>query len=144
MGTGAVEEYRPGYPQFTALLAAYDPYVICRRFTKLRARLLLLKQDRLSVLEKSLEEIDQEEECPLFLGASRRDRNLERASLLSEVEARLDDYGEYEGKISMPTLLKQPNRSIHRKNTPDVESQPCSATRYREPAKLVRWQPLSG
>ncbi len=94
--TGVVEEYRPGYPRFTALLAAYDPYVICRRFTRLRSRLLLLKQDRLSVLEAELDEIDQEEKCPLFLGASRCDGNSKRESVLSEIESRLADYGENE------------------------------------------------
>ena len=87
-----VEDYSPGYPRYTALLAAYDPYLICRRFSKLRARLLLLKQDRLSVLESKLEETDQNEKCPLFLGKSRCDRNADRISLLSEIETRLKDY----------------------------------------------------
>lgn len=92
-GAGPVEDYRPGYPRFTALLAAYDPYVICRRFTKLRARLLLLKQDRLTVLEERLEEVDRKEICPMFLGVGRCDGNAERASVLSEIESQLADYG---------------------------------------------------
>jgi hypothetical protein len=92
--TWTVEDYRAGYPRFTALLAAYDPYVICRRFTRLRARLLLLKQDRLSALEARLDEVDDMERRPLFFGASRCDRNPERAALLSEIESQLADYGE--------------------------------------------------
>lgn len=88
-----VEDYRPGYPRFTALLSAYDPYFLCRRFSKLRARLLLLKQDRLSVLEQKLEQVDHEETSPLFLGKSRCDRNPERISLLSDIESCLANYG---------------------------------------------------
>lgn len=98
---GPVEDYRPGYPRFTALLAAYDPYIICRRFTKLRARLLLLKQDRLTVLEERLEEVDRKETRPMFLGVSRCDANAERASVLSEVESQLADYGGY-----LPTNMR--------------------------------------
>jgi hypothetical protein len=91
--TWSVEDYRPGYPRYTALLAAYDPYLVFRRFSKLRTRLLLLKQDRLSVLEEKLEEIDRQERCPLFLGKSRCDGNAERLSLLSEIESQLAGYG---------------------------------------------------
>lgn len=36
----------------------------------MRARLLLLKQDRLSLLEKQLEKIDLEESAELFLEAA--------------------------------------------------------------------------
>lgn len=89
----SVEDYRPGYPRFTALLSAHEPYFVFRRFNKLRARLLLLKQDRLSMLEQRLERVDHEEISPLFLGRSRGDGNMERNSLLSDIESRLADYG---------------------------------------------------
>jgi hypothetical protein len=91
----SVEDYQDGYPQFTALISAHRPYFLCRRFGKLRARLLLLKQDRLSMIEQRLEQVDQEERSKLFLGKSRRDRNPERISLLSEADTLLADYGEY-------------------------------------------------
>ncbi|KAI7781661.1 hypothetical protein LA080_014427 [Diaporthe eres] len=94
-GSTSTQQKAPGYPRFTALLAAYDPYVICRRFTKLRARLLLLKQDRLTVLEERLEEVDQKETCPMFLGVGRCDGNAERASVLSEIESQLADYDRF-------------------------------------------------
>lgn len=94
-----VEDYRPGYPRYTALLAAYDPYTICRRFSKLRARLLLLKQDRLSMLEERLEMIDREERSPLFLGKSRCDANPERITLLSEIDSQLAEYGTFRPTI---------------------------------------------
>jgi hypothetical protein len=89
----AVEDYRPGYPRFSALIAAHDSFQICRRFSHLRARLLLLKQDKLSMLEQQLEEIDATESAPLFLGSSRDDKNEERSSTLSEIDRALADYG---------------------------------------------------
>ncbi|KAI8629553.1 hypothetical protein F5Y19DRAFT_433455 [Xylariaceae sp. FL1651] len=93
--TKKIEDYRPGYPQYTALLAAYDSYFLCRRFNKLRARVLLRKQDRLSVLEQRLEDVDQQEPSPLFLGKSRLDRNHHRLSLLAEIESTLEDYDQF-------------------------------------------------
>ena len=90
-----VEDYRPGYPRYAALLAASNPYLLCRRFTRLRARVLLLKQDRLSVLEKQLDQIDHEEAHPLFLGKSRCDANSNRLSVLADIDLCLADLGEY-------------------------------------------------
>ncbi|MCJ1269880.1 hypothetical protein MMC22_009773 [Lobaria immixta] len=87
-----IEDYRPGYPRFSALIAAQDSFHLCRRFPNLRARLLLLKQDRLSVLEKELDRIDLEETSVLFLQNSRRDLNAERKSVLIEIDAALMDY----------------------------------------------------
>ncbi|KAI1504694.1 hypothetical protein F5X99DRAFT_370710 [Biscogniauxia marginata] len=87
-----IENYPSGYPRFSALVASHDSFHICRRFSILRTRLLLLKQDRLSLLEKRLEKIDREEVAPLCLGSSRRDTNNERSSVLSEIDKALADY----------------------------------------------------
>ncbi|CAI0654757.1 unnamed protein product, partial [Colletotrichum noveboracense] len=87
-----VEDYRAGYPRFAALIAANGPYFISRRFLRLRARILLLKQDHLSVLEERLDQLDENEESPLFLGKSRCDKNEARRSLLREMELCLADY----------------------------------------------------
>lgn len=88
-----VEDFRPGYPRFTALIASHSPFFIFRRFNRLRARLLLLKQDQLSILENELDQIDQQEKAPIFLGKSRIDRNAERLSVMSRIESALVDYG---------------------------------------------------
>lgn len=45
------------------------------------------------MLEQKLEEVDQQESSPLFLGKSRCDKNQDRMSLLSEIETCLTDYG---------------------------------------------------
>ncbi|KAH7304139.1 hypothetical protein B0I35DRAFT_363654, partial [Stachybotrys elegans] len=87
-----IEDYKPGYPRYSAVLASYNGYFVIRRFDNLRARLLLLKQDKLAVLEEQLQEIDEKEPCPLFLGSSRRDQNSERLRLLAEIDASLIDY----------------------------------------------------
>lgn len=87
-----IEDYPSGYPRFSALIASHSSFHVCRRFSNLRARLLLLKQDRLSLLEKRLETIDSEEAIPLSLGCSRIDTNAERLSLLLDIDEALKDY----------------------------------------------------
>jgi len=76
-----------------ALIAAYDPFQIGRRFSNVRARLFLLKQDRVSLLEQQLEKIDRNEANVLFLGSCRRDTNSERQATLREMDTALADYG---------------------------------------------------
>ncbi|KAK1838550.1 hypothetical protein CCHR01_18822 [Colletotrichum chrysophilum] len=90
-----VEDYRAGYPRFAALIAASDSFFTFRRFLRLRARILLLKQDHLSVLEEQLDQLDENEESPLFLGRSRCDKNDARHSLLREIEQCLADYDSF-------------------------------------------------
>lgn len=99
-----VEDYPQGYPRFSALIASSDHFHLCRRFSNLRSRLLLQKQDKLSLLESQLEKIDRDEEATLFLGSRRRDRNQERLSLLVQIDEALADYGIY----LSPTRLNAP------------------------------------
>lgn len=89
-----VEDYRPGYPQFSALIGSHSTFHICRRFLRIRARLLLLKQDELSLLEGQLDQVDREEERELFLRNARRDNNPERKTILMKIEVALSNYGE--------------------------------------------------
>ncbi|KAF2626793.1 hypothetical protein BU25DRAFT_72116 [Macroventuria anomochaeta] len=92
--TDKIEKYQPGYPRFAALISSHAPFFLCRRFSRLRARVLLKKQDRLSMLEERLDEIDDKETSLLFLGKSRIDKNAARLSLLEDIESALADYGE--------------------------------------------------
>lgn len=87
-----IEEYRDGYPRFSALIAASGDFFIFRSFLRLRARLLLSKQDELSFLEQQLDQIDQNETSPIFLGKSRSDRNRNRSSTLHAIDTKLIDY----------------------------------------------------
>ena len=52
-----------------------------------------MKQDKLGILEQQLKQLDQGEECPLFLGMSRCDCNNERKVVLENIDSCLTDYG---------------------------------------------------
>ncbi|ENI00758.1 hypothetical protein COCC4DRAFT_65188 [Bipolaris maydis ATCC 48331] len=110
----SIEDYRPGYPQLSALIAADSCFHICRRFSTVRARLLLIKQDKLSSLEQQLENTDYDEQAPLFLSCSRLDRNSKRLALLDEIDTRLADYDAFvkRGKDIL-SFTQAPTRSIH-------------------------------
>ena len=55
--------------------------------------MLLLKQDRLSLLEKQLDQVDSEETALIRLGSCRNDDNKRRIKILSQVDSALLDYG---------------------------------------------------
>lgn len=90
-----VDDYPGGYPQFSALISAHSPFFICRQFRTVRSRLLLLKQDRISILEERLNNIDATEKKRIYLGKSRADKNTARIDVLAELEARISDYDQF-------------------------------------------------
>ncbi|KAL7953083.1 hypothetical protein V8C34DRAFT_321653 [Trichoderma compactum] len=90
-----VEDYPRGYPRFSALLAAEKTFQICRRFSTLRTRLLLQKQDKLSQLEQELEEIDDKDKSDLDRGSYRFDENPDRKEVLQKIDAALRDYDKF-------------------------------------------------
>lgn len=58
------------------------------------------------MLEERLERVDHEETSPLFLGKRRCDKNLDRISLLSEIESCLADYGKIEARDPFSLLTE--------------------------------------
>ncbi|KAK3343400.1 hypothetical protein B0T25DRAFT_554244 [Lasiosphaeria hispida] len=94
VGKKQVEDYRPGYPRFAAIIGAHAPFHISQRFSRLRSRLLLLKQDEISVLEAQLDAVDEAETNALYLGNRRRDRNEVRKRVVDEISLALRDYDE--------------------------------------------------
>ena len=88
-----VEDFRQGYPRFCALINAHPTLNVFRRFSKLRARIILRKQDMLSVLEQRLESLDSQETTALFLASNRLDGNSERQTVLDHIETALQEYG---------------------------------------------------
>ena len=88
-----VEDFRAGYPRFCALIAKLPALNVFRRFSKLRARIILKKQDELSVLEQQLDALDRQETTTLFLASNRLDGNAERQTVLNNIERALQDYG---------------------------------------------------
>ncbi|KAI0534863.1 hypothetical protein GGR58DRAFT_481204 [Xylaria digitata] len=105
-----IEDFPQGYPRYLALIASDEAFYICRGFSYLRSRLLLLKQDRLVVLEKRLREIDDAETVPLFLGASREDTNTQRRQVLDEIDVALPDYYRFMEMGSRVLSLRRPPR----------------------------------
>lgn len=88
-----MESFRPGYPQVAALLGRYERFRIFRRFATVRMRLILYKQDQISLLEAELHAIDNSEARPIFLGARRRDQNEQRSAKLQQLDTALIEYG---------------------------------------------------
>ncbi|KAK3295117.1 uncharacterized protein B0H64DRAFT_394294 [Chaetomium fimeti] len=87
-----IEEYPSGYPQYSALISSYGPFFAFRSFRQLRARLLLLQQDEIGVLEARLNQVDREEASPFYLGTCRGDRNVARADIITQIHSKLADY----------------------------------------------------
>lgn len=56
---------------------------------------MLHKQDALARLEEQLHKLDTQEPVVLFRGSLRRDRNQERAHLVSEIDRHLVEYGAF-------------------------------------------------
>ncbi|RBQ96511.1 hypothetical protein FVER53263_20429 [Fusarium verticillioides] len=88
-----MEDYRKGYPRFSALMAAHETFHILRRFSNARMRLLLHAQDRVVQLEERLDKIDNDETSPLFLSSRRRDKNYEREKTMKELHDALESLG---------------------------------------------------
>ncbi|KAI0379232.1 hypothetical protein F5Y04DRAFT_260028 [Hypomontagnella monticulosa] len=87
-----IEDYPPGYPRFAALTSSHPSFHVFRRFSMLRARMLLHKQDGISQLESTLERIDLEEPKAIFLGSRRKDANDARRDILAKIDEAMADY----------------------------------------------------
>lgn len=95
----AVEDYPSGYPRFAALIGSHPDFSLCRRFTALRARMLLLQQDQICLLEKELEDMDRldsDEGHEIFLASCRQDKNPQRKSIIEKLYIALANYGKGE------------------------------------------------
>lgn len=88
-----VEGYPSEYPRDLALPAAHDSSNVHRRSSNLRARLQLLKQDDLSILERDLEKVGVPATRQLPLSSQRSDSKQEREAGLVEIGNALADYG---------------------------------------------------
>lgn len=93
-----------------------------RSFSVVRARLLLLKQQRVAALEKQLEELDLQEPRPLYLGSFQADANAGRSQVLKDLDKALADYGKSCARTS--PILFSPDKEADYK-TP-VESEGSS------------------
>ncbi|KAI8633997.1 hypothetical protein F5Y19DRAFT_411630 [Xylariaceae sp. FL1651] len=87
-----IEDYPSGYPRLARLISAHPSLFIFRRFSAVRARILLYQQDRIAELEETLTTLDELEPKVLFLGSRRRDANPERKAVLAQLESAIAEY----------------------------------------------------
>jgi hypothetical protein len=100
-----VEDYRTGYPQFSALLALHPAFQNFPRFTRTRMRLPLLEQDEITTLEKSLHLLESQEDRPLFLESMRQDTDASRKANIERLTVTIAEYGTRTNYTAMLDLL---------------------------------------
>lgn len=95
-----VDKTVAGYPRFAAFVDSYPSFFIYRRFGYIRARLLLYQQDRLTALEKCLEDADVEDSISnanrIKLGSREMDEMepyTERMRVMKSLKEELKTYG---------------------------------------------------
>lgn len=96
-----VDDYPKGYPQLAAFINSADNFMITRKFGFLRSRVLLYRQDELSVLERDLTSLDDDDQEKRELAlASRKhdeatdnDPKYSRKVLIKQIDEKLKEYG---------------------------------------------------
>ena len=85
-----------GYKKYSWFLASDDDFLIFRRFGTLNARIILAMQDEISVAEAKLKALDDEASLKgaprRHNGSFRREEDLERKALITEIKEKLKEY----------------------------------------------------
>lgn len=97
-----------GYPRLAAFINSADNFMITRKFGFLRSRVLLYRQDELSVLERDLTRLDDDDaEKRELAHASRKwdeatdtDPNYSRKVLIRKIDEKLKEYGEQHSLVA--------------------------------------------
>ena len=96
-----VDDHPKGYPQLAAFINSDENFLIARKFGFLRSRVLLYRQDELSVLEESLIALDDDDKVnrPLALESRKYDEDTDkdpvysRKVLMKKIDNKLKEYG---------------------------------------------------
>lgn len=92
-------EYPEGIPQLAAFMGSDSNFLVCRSFTNLRSRLLLVKQLEIAELEEQLEDMEDELAKDAERKNDLRKRRLyftgERMAKLCKIAKSLEEYGRY-------------------------------------------------
>jgi len=92
-----------GYQGFSAFLASDNDFLIFRRFGTLTARILLLLQDEITVLEEELEELEALHSSPLSTdahnGSFRQEVLPDRTKILYDIRLNIIQYSKSSQKI---------------------------------------------
>ena len=103
-------------------ISSHESFFVARRFLNVRARLLLLKQNRVVELESKLHKIDRDEDRPLFLGSYQRDQNTDRAKVVSELDEALEDLGKLFPSSGDPLSRANISRQVPVKKSTDFRT----------------------
>lgn len=96
-----VDDHPRGYPQLSAFVNSDENFLIARKYGFLRSRVLLYRQDELSVLEKDLIALDDDddEKRPIALQSRKFDEQTDkdpvysRKVLIKKIDDKLKEYG---------------------------------------------------
>ncbi len=96
-----VDDHPRGYPQLAAFINSDENFLIARKYGFLRSRLLLYRQDELSVLEKDLIALDDDDEKNRAIALQSRkfdeqtdkDPVFSRKVLMKKIDDKLGEYG---------------------------------------------------
>ena len=98
-----VDDHPKGYPQLAAFINSDDNFLIARKYGFLRSRVLLYRQDELSVLEKELIALDDDDKVNRALALTSRKHDEEtdkdpvysRKVLMKKIDDKLKEYGKH-------------------------------------------------
>ena len=98
-----VDDHPEGYPQLAAFVTADDNFLIARKYGFLRNRVLLYRQDELSVLERDLIDLDADDENNRAIALRSRKRDEEtdtdplysRKVLTQKIDDKPKEYGQH-------------------------------------------------
>ena len=96
-----VDDHPQGYPQFAAFINSDENFLIARKYGYLRSRVLLYRQDELSVLERNLIALDEDDAAKRGLALQSRkydeqtdkDPVYSRKVLIQKIDDKLKEYG---------------------------------------------------
>lgn len=135
-----VDGFRLGHLRYSVLISSDSDLQIYRRFTRIRTRMILQKHYEISLLEKEIDQIDNDERNPLHLGCLQRDSNQARHSTFRRLNDLIEEYA-IASSTNLPFGSCWQSMTRHITPTkPAVAPSPYhKKARYCEPQQLGWW-----
>ncbi|CAF9917791.1 MAG: hypothetical protein ALECFALPRED_000368 [Alectoria fallacina] len=111
-----IDDHPCGYPQLAAFVNSDENFLIARKYGFLRSRVLLYRQDELSVLERDLIKLDADDKKKRDFALKSRKRDEEtdndpvysRKVLIQKIDDKLKEYDELVSRIKTYLSFKAP------------------------------------
>ncbi|KAF6240808.1 hypothetical protein HO173_001481 [Letharia columbiana] len=111
-----IDDHPCGYPQLAAFVNSDENFLIARKYGFLRSRVLLYRQDELSVLERDLIKLDADDEKNRGFALTSRKRDEEtdndpiysRKVLIQKIDDKLKEYDGLVSRIKTYLSLRAP------------------------------------